>query len=145
MAFSLSKFRAYGIQTEGTVRKRALQVLEFEIAATTADVDMDFGDSSGTFWGDVDATQMGVDVKDLVINKIVPQLATFHEVNSEQLADRLQAAAASGTSYTVAIQNHLPNLTFAASNGETSWYVQIVCGLIDRVSAVVAEYSGNET
>lgn len=145
MAFSLSKFRAYGLKTDGTVRKRAIQVLELHITALTSDVDLDVGDDAGTFWGDVDATQMGVDVKDLVFNRIVPQIESYLDVKSEQLADRLQVASASGTGYELAVDNHLPVITCAASNGETAWVLHIEAMLIDRVEAVVAEYSGNET
>ncbi len=144
MAFSLSKFRAYGIRPEGPVRKRAIQVLEFELTALATDVDLDIGDDAGTFWGDVDATQMGTDVKELVFERIVPQLVSFLSVKSEQLADRLQAAAASGTSYTLAIDDHLPVLTFDTAEGETSWFIHIEAAMIDRVEAVVVEYSGNE-
>jgi hypothetical protein len=145
MAFSLSKFRAYGLRTEGPIRKRAVQVLEFEIAATTADVALDIGDDGGTFWAAVDDTQLGADVKDTVFNRIVPQLASLLAVNSEQLLDRLQAAAASGTSYTLAVENHLPKITCAASNGEAAWVIQVLAQLNDRVEAVTCEYSGNET
>lgn len=61
MAFGLSSIKAYGVPSYEYSGEKFLQVLELEITGTTADVALDIGDTSGTFWTDVsDATAAGV-------------------------------------------------------------------------------------
>ena len=50
MAFALTSLKTYGVDINEPVRKRQLQVCEFKITGTTADVDLDIGDVGGTFW-----------------------------------------------------------------------------------------------
>lgn len=60
MAFGLTSINAYGIESNEPTRTKYLQVLEMEITGTSADVALDIGDASGTFWGDVsDASAAG--------------------------------------------------------------------------------------
>lgn len=141
MAFSLTKFRAHAVPFEGVVKKRGYQRLVFEITALVTDVDMDLGDLDGTFWSAVDDTAMGAAVLARLTNQIQPQLANLLAVRSEQLIDRIQAATASGTAYEIAVEGHLPNLTFAASNGETAWVIEVICELADGIEPFNCEYS----
>lgn len=59
MAFSLSAFEAFPLQVGGAQPRRAIQRCILHIAGTSADVDLDIGDDSGTFWTAAGATDIG--------------------------------------------------------------------------------------
>lgn len=50
MSFALTKFQAYGLYIDEAVTKKAIQRVEMTITGLAADVDLDIGDDSGTFW-----------------------------------------------------------------------------------------------
>jgi hypothetical protein len=128
MAFALTQFQSYGINIVGPSQKRGIQRATLVITATVNDVDLDIGDDSGTFWTEAQANstygQLASKALD-VLQKIEDQAASIIAVKSEQLLDRLQAAAAAGTSYTLSVQNKRPNIGFAAGQGETSFQIDL--------------------
>lgn len=136
MAFSLRRFDASGIDVGGSVRRR-LQRAAFTIVATTADVDLDIGDDSGTFWtaAVADATY-GVLASNVLawLQALDDNVAALLDVQSPQLLDRVQTAAASGNGeFARAIQNHRPNITVNAADGETSWFIECIWELADNI------------
>lgn len=146
MAFALTSFVADSMRFAGTVPYRAKQLYVFTITGTTADVTLDLGLSTGTFWtaavadatyGQL-ATNVLADIKRLKANyKAVSQIYV------PELAARLQAAAASGTSYTLSIDSDLtlPDYTFAANNGATSYTVFVEYLLTPNTLAASIAYN----
>lgn len=65
MAFGLSSIKAFGVPSYEYSGDKFLQVLELEITGTTADVALDIGDTSGTFWTDVSDTVAAGAVDDI--------------------------------------------------------------------------------
>lgn len=128
MAFALTGFVSYGINIVGPSQKRGIQRATLTITALATDVDLDLGDDSGTFWTEAQANstygQLATKALD-VLSKIEDQAASLISVRSEQLLDRIQAAAAAGTAYVLTVQNKRPNLLFDAANGETSWSIDL--------------------
>jgi hypothetical protein len=128
MAFALTGFVSYGINIVGPSQKRGIQRATLTITALATDVDLDLGDDSGTFWTEAQANstygQLATKALD-VLGKIEDQAASLISVRSEQLLDRIQAAAAAGTAYVLTVQNKRPNLLFDAANGETSWSIDL--------------------
>lgn len=128
MAFALTGFVSYGINIVGPSQKRGIQRATLTITALTSDVDLDLGDDSGTFWTEAQANstygQLATKALD-VLGKIEAQASALICVKSEQLLDRIQAAAAAGTAYVLTVQNKRPDLLFAAGNGETSWVIDL--------------------
>jgi hypothetical protein len=145
MAFSLTNFKAYGLPTAGAVRVQAIQVAELHITALAADVALDIGTNAGTFWtaAQANATFGGVATSALdTLVKVQAIASALTAVQSEQLLDRLQAAAASGTSYTLTVSNLRPVITCAAANGETSWKIRLEWMLKDGYQALTADLGG---
>lgn len=143
MAFALTGFVSYGTNIVGPSQKRGIQRATLTITALVTDVALDLGDDSGTFWTDAqaDTTYGELATKALsVLNRIEDQAAALWCVDSEQLLDRLQAAAAAGTSYTLSVQNKRPNLTFAAGQGETSWVIDLEWSLNNYIFPIVSSF-----
>lgn len=59
MAFALTRFNAYGVQSDEPLSKRYIQRVEIKATAANTDTDFDLGDATGTFWDAVDATDIG--------------------------------------------------------------------------------------
>jgi hypothetical protein len=136
MAFALTSFWADSVRYQGPGPYRAEQKLKFTITGTTADVDLDIGDFSGTFWtaAIADATYGDAAVTALeAVQKIVAQATNVSKVYTPELQARIQAAAASGTAYSLALQNFLPNYTFDAANGATAYTVQVDLQLLSGI------------
>jgi len=143
MAFALTKFMAYGVDIAGPSKRRGIQRATLTITATVNDVALDFSADGGTFWtaARADATYGALATKALdILNQIEDQAVGLMNIESEQLLDRLQAAAAAGTSYTVAINGHRPDITCAAANGETAWVFDFEWILNDGIFPVIATY-----
>lgn len=128
MAFALTSLFLDGQKFQGAGPYRATQTAVFTITGTTADVDLDIGDYSGTFWtaaladatyGDVATTALAA------LQKLDDQTQAVCRIYTPQLADRIQAAAASGTDYALSIDStsKLPIYTFDANQGETAYTV----------------------
>lgn len=135
MAFSLTKCIAHGTEAEEPVNKRYIQRLILEVTATTADIDFDIGDIAGTFWTAVGATQPGTAAL-AALKDINARAKACIGLNSPQLMDRIQAAAASGTDYTVTMDTYGPSITCDTSNGESAWQVVVTWYLKDGAEPV---------
>lgn len=128
MAFALTGFASYGVNVVGPSQKRGIQRATLYITGLVTDVDLDLGDDSGTFWTEAQAnsTYGELATKSLdVLNKIEDRSTAVIAVKSQQLIDRLQAAAAAGTSYVLTTQGKRPNIEFAAGQGETAYQIDI--------------------
>lgn len=144
MAFALTKFHARAVDIASPSYKRGIQQVVLDITATTADVDLDLGDDSGTFWtaAQGNATYGALATKALeVLNKIVDQSAALVAVKSQQLIDRVQiATVAAAGQYSLAIQDVRPNIAFNAADGETSMKIILEYELNDNIFPVIATY-----
>lgn len=129
MAFALTQFVSYGTDIVGPSRKRGIQGATLTITSLVTDVDLDISDAGGTFWTEAQANatfgQLATKALDVLQKIAANAQAILPPVRSPQLMDRLQAAAPSGTSYTLTLSNSLPDLTFDAGNGETSWLIDL--------------------
>lgn len=128
MAFALTSFVLDGQKFQGPGPYRATQTAVFTITGTTADVDLDIGDYAGTFWAAAIANTTYGDVATTAkaaLQKNDDQVQAVCRIYTPEIADRIQAAAASGTAYTLSIDStsKLPIYTFDAANGETSYTV----------------------
>jgi hypothetical protein len=128
MAFALTSFYADGVRFMGPGPYAATQHVVMTITGLTTDVDLDIGDLDGTFWTDAiaDATYGEMATQALAtVGRIVGQAQITARVYVPQLQARLQAAAASGTDYTLSLDSDtgFPLYTFAASNGELAYTV----------------------
>lgn len=143
MAFALTRMEAYQEVVGSTSRKRGIQGVDLYITGTVADVDLDIGDYSGTFWtaalanstlGNVATTALST------IQKIVAQVESLDEVNSQQLLDRIKIATVAGAGeYSLAIQNTLPNIAFFAGDGETSIFLRLKFTCVDGQFPICAQ------
>lgn len=129
MAFALTSFQSDGFRYVGPGPRKAIQTVVLTITGTTADVDLDIGDDSGTFWTAAlaDATYGALATSALdKLQKIIEQATAVARIYSPEIeASGLRAAAASGTAYTLAHQNSRPNWTFASNQGLTAYTVFI--------------------
>lgn len=139
MAFALSKFRAYGTRANGPQPARGIQYIEIRATGTSADVVLDLGDFDGTFWGDVDATDLGTKALE-VIQLIEAQVVAcgVDRSLSPQLADRLQVGSLTTTGqflidYT---DSDVPNISVNAADGETSWIIVLAALLADGIEPI---------
>jgi hypothetical protein len=125
MAFALVAYHARGVDVAGPSYKRGIQQVVLDITATAADVDLDVGDDSGTFWTEAlaDSTYGTLATKALAsLQRIVAQSAALVAVDSQQLIDRVQSATAgSNGEFALAVENTRPNITVNAGDGETAW------------------------
>lgn len=143
MSFALTKFKAWGVNVGSPIRKHDMQYAELHITGTVADVDLDIGDDSGTFWTDAlaDSTYGSLATTALdKLQKIVAIANSLMAVESQEITlVRLRAAAAAGTDYALAIQDKRPNFIFDANQGETSYIIKLEWSLKDGLPAVIAD------
>lgn len=92
MTIALASFRAYGVEAEEAVNKRYKQVLSMSITAANTDVDIDFGDYSGTFWTAVSGSEPGTTAL-LAIKDIQRRAKTFLGLGSTGIAAKVQGDA----------------------------------------------------
>lgn len=134
MAFGLTKIQAYAIEIDQPVTKKFKQYCVLDITGAAADVDVDLGDDSGTFW-----TAVGSAEALALLKACVTQAGGVspHTVKSEALNDRIQIAAVSGAGeYSLAYQNNRPNIAFNAGDGETSWKLVLEWDLPDNAHPI---------
>jgi hypothetical protein len=140
MAFALSKFKAYGLKTQGPTRVLGQQFVELHITAAATDVDLDIGDDAGTFWGAVDATALGEEALRLLKEIIADKAQGLLSVNGDELVSRLRDATATGAGvYALAVANNRPNISWFSGDAPTAYVVQLVYQLIDNQFPTFAE------
>lgn len=145
MAFSLQKFRAYGTLIAGPARNQAIQYAELHIGALAADVDLDIGDDDGTFWTDALADADYGDVATAALaalQEIAGAVSGLVHVGCEQLMDRTQVLIGDidADTYVVDIEDHRPNITFDADDGEEALVIRLEWALKDGKQPTRADY-----
>lgn len=126
MAFALTAYEARAIDIGTTTFKRGIQQVVFDITGTTADVDLDIGDSAGTFWvaAQANATYGTLAASALASLTRIAGQSTWMSWQSPQLADRVQVASLTTTGqYSLATDTLGPDFAFNAANGETSYKI----------------------
>jgi hypothetical protein len=129
MAFALTSFFADGNPYCGPGVEKAVQRVILTATGTTADIDLDIGDDTGTFWTAALANgtygTMATSALD-ILQKIISQSTTWQAVYSPEIdASGVRAAAASGTAYTLTFQNSRPNYLFDTAQGLTAYTIVI--------------------
>ena len=146
MAFALTSFEAFSIQMDEPIQKRALQVCRFTITALAADVDLDIGDTAGTFWAA--ALANGTSGANATIAKThwfsaigksasVAGLYSFEISKSKAIAGSSAVGAGlvkfNGTALT-------PEILFAAGEGITALVVTVTLNLQNGQLPVTFSY-----
>lgn len=137
MAFALTSYVGRGVEIGSVQYKKGLQQVVMTITGTAADVALDLGDASGTFWTDAlaDATYGSLAAKALEsLQRISAQSVACVDVQSAQLLDRVQVASLTGAGqYTLATGTIAPDIAFNAADGELSYYIILTYELNNRV------------
>jgi len=138
MAFGLSTIKAYGVPSYEFSGDKFIQVLELEITGTTADVALDIGDTSGTFWGDVsDTTAAGV--VDSIFKKVEKHIA----LSCPELLAKTQVASGAtvqtGEYKVAAPQSTSFAITLFANEGLTAYNLALQWSLKDGELPVAYE------
>lgn len=63
MAFACTGYKAYGLDIQEPITKRALQVFELTVTGTAADVALDLSNVGGTAWSAIDNDATGLAAK----------------------------------------------------------------------------------
>lgn len=147
MAFAVRRFFAYGQLNDNPTIKRGVQVVQLAITGLNTDVAYDLGTVAGTFWtsaiADAIYGQIATAARDFILTALTKNVAQVLAIQSQQLVARLQAAAASGTSYVqtvAAVTTPTPELLFASGNAPTSGTFLITWNLADNVEPITASY-----
>lgn len=144
MAFALTRFEARSVDIASVSYKRGIQQVVLDITGTAADVDLDLGDDSGTFWTAAlaNSTYGDLAAKALeILQKIVDQAAALLAVDSQQLIDRVQVASVSGAGeFSLAVQNTRPNIAFNAADGELAYKIVLTYELNNYIYPINALY-----
>lgn len=142
--FALTKFKAYGVQTEGSTRRHAAQVVEMVITGTTADVALDFDNASGTFWTAAlaDATYGTLATQALAdITAISSRVSAVLTVSAQNLLGRVQVATLSAAGQYTIVPNattFVPAIALNATDGDLLYNpIRIVWSMLDTLSPVV--------
>lgn len=96
MAFALTKYEARSLDIASPTYKRGIQQVVLDITGTSADVDLDLGDDSGTFWTAAQAnTTYGELAKKALasLKRIVDQAQALVSVESQELLTKNQIVA----------------------------------------------------
>lgn len=145
MAFALTSFFADGNRYMGAGVETAVQRVILTATGTTADVDLDIGDNSGTFWTAAIAnTTYGTMATQALetLQKIISQSTTWQAVYSPEIdASGVREAAASGTAYTLTFQNSRPNYLFDTAQGLTAYTIIIDYLLKPSILPTVIAYN----
>ena len=121
MAFALTGYKAWGIETSKAVSPECIQYLEVTITAANTDVAVDVGTTGGTFWTAVGATAIPAAAKKYMYDFCskadysLPTLGTHNGLWS-------RAAAAASTTYieTAGTVTNSRDITFNSGTAPTA-------------------------
>src|SRR5690606_10361317 len=146
MAFALDSFFADGYRYMGPGPVRSTQRVCFQISATAADVELDIGDFSGTFWTDAlaDSTTGSMAAQVLEqLQRIVDKCSSTVNVFSPQLfAIPVAAAAGAGVmEQSISPTTLLPSYEFDAGEGLTAYTVYVELEVLPREQITNLSYN----
>ena len=121
MAFALTGYKAWGVETSKAVSPEAIQNLEITFTAANTDVAFDFGETGGTFWSAVGTGTIPAAAKKLVLDfcsKASYSLATMGSHN--MLWSRGSAAGATVYTETAGTVTNSRNLAFNSGTALTA-------------------------
>ncbi len=134
MTFSLTKFKAYGIEADQVVDHYEKQVAVFSITAANTDVDLDIGDYTGTFWSAVGSSDVGSQAL-IAIKDINKRAESFLGVRGTSIAGYVQVDAS---------RSSIVEYDSTATAGGSASQAVTVTGLLstDIVTSVVQKTAG---
>lgn len=130
MAFALTSMTTWAEPIQTASNYRGAQVIQMTITGADTDTAADIGDFGGTFWTDAlaDSTYGGIATAALAqLELIAAQAQSLIDLRSETLIayTRVKSVTAT-TEYSVAVENHLPKVTFVSGSAPTAWTIEIV-------------------
>jgi hypothetical protein len=139
MAFGLSSIKAYGVPSYEYSGNKFVQHLELEITGTTADVTLDIGDTSGTFWTDVSDAAAAK-----VIDQIYAKVEKHFSLSVPELLAKVPIASgdtvATGEYKVASPESTSFEITLFANEGLTSYNLAMSWSLQDGELPI--EYAG---
>lgn len=135
MTLAMQKFEAFGTEVDEPLTKQFIQRAVFTFTGANTDVDIDFGDYTGTFWTAVGSTEPGTTalkaIKDIQI-----RARSFISIGGNAIAGYVQADAAITT---------VMSLTSAATAGGARTQTMTVTGLAatDTILGVTQSVEGD--
>jgi hypothetical protein len=146
MAFALDSFFADGYRYMGPGPLGATQRVVFQISATAADVDLDIGDLSGTFWtaalADGTTGSMAAAVLEQLETIIDKCNQTVNVFCPQVFGIPVAAAAAAGVmAQSVSSTTLLPSYTFDTGEGLTAYTVYVDLELNEKEKPVNLYYN----
>lgn len=132
MAFALTGFQAYGMESDEAVTKKFVQYLRLDITAANTDTALDLGTYAGTFWTAVGGTEPGATALK-TIKDIQTRAKQLVLVSGEALINRDKVlTVANANEYSVATNatnTHLPDIAFHSGDAPTSYSVYLMWDL----------------
>lgn len=145
MAFALTGYSARGVEIGSVCYRKGIQQVVFEITGTSADVALDLGSASGTFWTAAlaDATYGTLATKALAsLQRISANSMYYTAIKSQQLLVRVQVATLTTTGQMlVAAGTIAPNISFNAGDGNTLYYIVLEYELKKRTFPEIVNYN----
>jgi hypothetical protein len=144
MAFSLTAFQARSLEIQSPSYKKGIQQAVLTITGTAADVDLDVGDVSGTFWTAAlaNTTYGTLASKALdILTKISDQSVSCLGWKCQQLMVKVQSAAAgSAGEYAVSYGTIAPNFAIHTGEGSTAYYLVLEYEMANVSFPIIANY-----
>jgi len=143
MSFALTAFEAYPLEIKGSNVRRAEQRVVLHCTGLAADVDLDTGDDSGTFWTDALADTDSGELATIALAEFKRVVAIADKVAgvfTSEILPKAQSAAVTPGSYHLSLQDKRPNYTFFAGEGETSYTIVIDYLLLPEQYPIVSNY-----
>ena len=132
MAFALTAFEALPVVVQGAQPRRAIQRVVFHATGTAADVALDIGNYTGTFWTAAGATDLGATAL-AEIQKIIAQVDYRVDLYAPEIDAQVRDAAAAAGKYSLSFENHLPKYLLNAGAGLTSYHVTVDFHLLPNI------------
>jgi len=143
MSFALTAFEAFPLAHQGSNVRRAAQRVVLHCTGLAADVDLDIGDDSGTFWTDALADTDNGEIATQALAELKRVVAIADKVAgvfTSEILPKAQSAALTPGSYQLSLQDKRPNYTFFAGEGETSYTVIVDYLLTPEQYPIISNY-----
>jgi hypothetical protein len=142
MAVACTGYKAYGIDIQEPVTKRALQVFELTLTAAAADVTFDLSDVGGTAWSAIDGDALGLAAKTAfttVLSK-VEKMLSWKCLELEAASIQALADAVGKYVLTLNTAKTMVNIALHAGEGVTGYKFVFVWTLRDEERALRAGF-----
>lgn len=145
MAFAVTSFRAYGIDKFEALTNQFKQTVVIKGTALAADVALDLGNASGTFWSAADDTPTGL-AASKAFAEILAKADVLISLNSPEIEDTKARIASGGTLAAgqfkkVTAKGATLGYTLFTAEGVTTFTIVAELSLLPGVLPTAAVYS----